>query len=504
MIDKISKIVYNNILLYYVILYAFAVYFQFFAEKGLKMGKGFKKFKRKLLTGAVIRALLFGVSLGSVTGAVLFLTDKLTMVAPELPRYLIWGGSVALASAVIMFLILLPTSKRVAKKLDKSLKLGEKAQTMLAFRHDESDMAILQREDTERILQATPKRKVKGTCTFVFAILPVLATLLTVGSILVPAIEPPEPPPVVENNFSMTPWQEQALKDLIQKVKTSDMEESPKEGVVKQLESLLIKLKNVKKESAMKETVISTIESIHSIVSGHNTYDVVADSLYKSPNKSIQDLAAAVASLKPLLVGEWINSTCEAVTADPSSAALLAKAIRQALTTCDVDASNEVIVALGDLATTLESITAETAREDIEAIFATAEESLNAALFIQSTNESVEDDTIYSLLSIFGIKASEVPEHVFNNPEDPRAEGDYEEQDDPDKIHSGGLGTGEMVFGSNETIYDPETEQYVTYGTVIESYYAKITELIVDVGLPPEMEEMVSDYFAILFKKGDN
>jgi hypothetical protein len=72
------------------------------------MGKGFKKFKRKLLTGAVIRALLFGLSLGSVTGAVLFLTDKLTMVVPELLRYLIWGGSVALASAVIMFLILLP------------------------------------------------------------------------------------------------------------------------------------------------------------------------------------------------------------------------------------------------------------------------------------------------------------------------------------------------------------------------------------------------------------
>ena len=468
------------------------------------MGKGFNKFKRKLRWGAVVRSLLFGLSMGVGTAAVMFLLDKLLIRPIAIPTYAITGGSVAFGCAVIMFLILLPTSKRVARRLDRKLKLGEKAQTMLAFRKDPSEMAVLQREDTDRILWNTPKRKVKGTCTFVFALLPVLATLMTVGSILVPATEPPEPPPVVESNFSFTPWQEQALKDLIEKVKASEMEETPKENVVKQLESLLIKLKNVKKESAMKETVISTIESIHSIVSEHNTYDLIADSLFKSSNKSVTDLAAAVNSLKALLVGEWMSKTAEAVEADYSVAATLAVDIRSALAQCEVDRSNEVYAALLDFSTALESIHSGTTTEELETLFATAEESLNNALYIPLTNEEVEDDTIYTLLSIFGIKPSEVPEHVFNDPEDPRSEDDYEQEDDLDKIHMGGIGSGEMIFGSNDTIYDPNSEQYVAYGNVIKDYYARITELIVEVGLPPDLEEMVSDYFAILFDGSDS
>ena len=61
-----------------------------------------------------------------------------------------------------------------------------------------------------------------------------------------------------------------------------------------------------------------------------------------------------------------------------------------------------------------------------------------------------------------------------------------------------------MIFGSDDTLYDPDREQYVSYGTVIGDYYAKISELITDVGLPPELEEMVNDYFAILFNGSGN
>ena len=465
------------------------------------MGKGFRKFKRKLWIGAILRALLFGLSGGCITAAVLLLIDKQSMQEPSIPRYILFGSIVAAVGAIVMLLILLPTSKRVARKLDKSLALGEKAQTMLAFRHDTSEMAVMQREDTDRILSSTPRRKVKGTCTFVFAFIPVLATLITVGSVLAPAKEPPPPPPVIESNFSFTPWQEQALKDLIEKVRSSGMEEQPKEGVVKQLESLLIKLKTIKKENAMKETVISTIEEIHAIVSEHNTYDLMAAALFASPSKAAQDLGAAVNSLKALLIGEWMSTVAESTESDPASAADLAQYIQTVLTKCEVDASNEVYVALKDFATSLETLNPDMSKEDCELLFATAEENLNNALFIQLTNEEVEDDTIYTLLSIFGIKASEVPEDVFNDPEDPRGEEDYEPDDDLDQIHSGGLGSGEMVFGSNDTIYDPNSEQYVTYGSVIMDYYARITDLIVDVGLPPDLEEMVSDYYAILFAK---
>jgi hypothetical protein len=463
------------------------------------MGKGFTKFKRRLRLGAVVRAAVFGLSAGLVSVSVLWLCAKISAEEPDFAYYTLFGGIVAVVGFLTMLFILLPTKKRIAKRVDQELSLGEKTQTMLAFRKDTSDMANLQREDTDRILRETPKRRVKGACTWLFALLPVVAALALVGTILVPAEEPPEPPPVIENNFAITPWQTQALKDLIEKVKTSDMEAEPKEATVKQLESLLIKLGSIKKEPAMKEAVISCIEGIHRAVSEHNTYDLIAQTMFKSPSKDVQDLGGAIDSLQALLIGDWMNNTQTALlekTADPHT---VAAGITQALTLSGVDGENEVSIAL--LAFTVKLAALESVNEDAVAPLMTeAEEALNAALYIQATNEEVEDDTIYTLLSIFGIKASEVPEHIFNDPDDPRGEEDYEPEEDPDQIHAGGLGSGEMIFGSDDTIYDPDREAYVTYGEVIGDYYAKISELLVDGKLPAELEDALSDYFAILFK----
>ena len=468
------------------------------------MGKGFSKFKRKLRGGAVLRAVIFGLSLGLVTVSVMWLIAKLSAVEPDFIGYSLYGGIAAAAGLLAMLLILLPTKKRIARRVDQHLRLGEKTQTMLAFREDTSPMAELQRADTDRILQETPRRKVKGVCTWLFVLIPVVAILTFGGIMMVPAKQPPEPPPVIENNFAITPWQTQAVKDLIEKVKTSDMVAEPKEGVVKQLESLLIKLGSIKKEPAMKDAVISCIEGIHAVVSNHNTYDILADTMFGSPSDGVQDLGSAIDSLQALLIGEWMNNTKTAVLDRTVSPSTLATGITQALTLSGVDTENEVHIALLAFTVGLTALPEDRAEEEVGALFTKAEEALNSALYIQAVNEEVEDDTIYTLLSIFGIKASEVPEHIFNDPDDPRREEDYEPEDDLDKIHAGGLGSGEMIFGSDDTVYDPDREAYVTYGEVIGGYYAKISELLVDGNLPPELEEALNDYFAILFNGSEN
>ena len=253
----------------------------------------------------------------------------------------------------------------------------------------------------------------------------------------------------------------------------------------------------------MKEAVISCIEAIHKAVSEHNTYDTLAQAMFTSPSDMVQDLGGAINSLKALLVGEWMNGAKTAIIAGELTTAELAAGITQSLTLSGIAPENEVSVALLAFTVELAALT-DTSDEALASVFASAEETLNAALFIQATNEEIEDDTIYTLLSIFGIKASEVPEHVFNDPEDPRGEDDYEQEDDLDHINSGGLGPGTVIFGSNDTIYDPNTESYVTYGEVIKDYYARITELLVDGNLPPELEDALNDYFAILFDGSAN
>jgi hypothetical protein len=467
------------------------------------MGKGFQKFTRKLRVGAIIRAAVFGLSAGALAVAALWLTAKLKAEEADIPFLALCGAAVAVGGLVLMTLVLFPSKRRIARRVDEQLSLGEKTQTMLAYRRDEGSMAVLQREDTDRILRETPRRRVKGVCTWLFVLLPVVAALTLTAAAVVPAKQPPEPPPVVENNFTITPWQTQALKDLIEKVKTSDMEEEPREATVKQLESLLIKLGSIKKEPAMKEAVVSCIEGIHKAVSEHNTYDALAQTMFKSPSDSVQDLGGAINSLKALLVGDWMQTTQGQLLSGELTPSVLAAGITQALTLSGVSPENEVHVALLAFTVKLAEIR-EISEASVSPVVAEAEQSLNAALFLQATNEEVEDDTVYTLLSIFGMKPSEVPEYVFNDPEDPRGEDDYDDQDDLDHLNSGGIGTGEMIFGSNDTIYDPNREAYVPYGDVLKEYYARITELLVDGSLSPELEEALNDYFAILFNGSAN
>lgn len=479
------------------------------------MGKGFKKFSRKLRVGAVLRALGFGLSVGLLLTAAHLLLSRLAAAELHIPNALLAAGVATLLGAGVMFLVLLPTRKRMARRMDRSLALGEKVQTMVAFRHDDSPMAALQRADTDRILSETPRRRVKGVCTWLFCLLPLLGCAALGGTLLVPAAEPDQPPPVVDNTFSFTPWQQQALRDLIETVKTSELEEEPREAVVKELESLLIQLKAVKKESTMRETVVASIVDIDTIVDEHNTYDLVALLLCNSPVDGVGELGNSILSLRTLLINDTLDSLRESMKGDegmgdPAAvASTLASGIGAALkTNTTVPATNGVITALEGMAAALEGVSeapAEGLQDVLDALFSEWGGELNNALYIQATNEQVGFDTVYSLMSIFGIQRAEVPESIFQKPDGSTShEGDYDDKpSDDDTLHGGGLGTGEMIYGSNDMIYDPVTDRYVVYGEVLGDYYARITAQLVDGKLPEDLEAILTDYFAFLFDGSD-
>ncbi len=471
------------------------------------MGQEFRRFKRKIRFGAILRAILFGLSLGVMTVAGLWLWAKLMMLEIDFIRFAIIAAVPTVLGLGVMLILLLPTDKRLARRLDRALSLGEKVQTMVAFREDTGDMAALQRMDTERILSEAPRRRVKGTATWAFICLPLVAALCMVGTILVPAKEPEAPPPVVDNNFYLSPWQEQALLDLIEEVRTSDMEEAPRETVVKQLESLLIQLKTIKKEASMKEAVVATIVQMDAIVEDHNACDLIAQALVKSLDEHVRTLGAAIGSLKALLIGDRMNLLGETLTADGGYevAAAMAAALPLALESCDLTTAHATYAALADFAQALASVNAETTSDAIGDIMADADEAINAAVFLEATNVEVCEEAIYRLLTIFGLKTDDLPVDLLADPEDPNAGGSTDKEDDEeDKVHSGGLGTGEMIYGSNDMIYDPETGKYVPYGEVLKDYYARITEQLMDGKLSPELEELLSDYFAILFNGDPN
>ncbi len=474
------------------------------------MGKGFRKFKRKMRLGAVVRSILLALSVETVIVAAQWLYAKQVMLEPDFLRYALVGAVPALVGFTVTFILLWPRNKRLARRLDNALGLDEKTQTMIAFRGDESAMAVLQREDAEAKLAAIPRRRAHGACTWLFVALPLMAVLSMVGTILVPAKEPPTPPPTVETGWKLDVFMEQKLKDLITYVETSDMEEEPRHGVVGELDGLLIKLRSIRKESVMRAAVVETIVHIHEIVSEHNTYDLLADALVNTLSEDVRKLGNSIYTLKPLLINEQLiamkrtllpEDAIKAVAEEGkgTTAQHMAVAINQALSLSEVSTSNEVYAALSAFAAALETVTDETENATVEAIFAEAETTINQSLEPQILNESVGSYAINRLMEIFGIPKTEIPPEVLEKTYNATTEDDYKPNDD-DKDHNeaGGLGSGEVLFGSNDTIYDPDKGTYTAYGEVLTRYYATVLEHIGDGSLPEELEDMFYDYFAML------
>ena len=125
------------------------------------MNKGFEKFKSKLRRGALLRSLILGASCGTLSAAAYMTIQKQRTYAPDLLLTLTIGGGVALVVFLVAFLVMRPTDKQIAKKLDNDLGLDEKVQTMLAYKDQDSVMLTLQREDTNRRLEETPAKAVR-------------------------------------------------------------------------------------------------------------------------------------------------------------------------------------------------------------------------------------------------------------------------------------------------------------------------------------------------------
>ena len=469
------------------------------------MGKGFRKFKRKLRFGAFLRALLGGLSVGVIVTAAQWLYAKQTLGDVNLIRFAVVGAIPAAALFLVLLIALLPTDKRLARRLDNHLSFEERAQTMIAFRKDESPMAALQRTDTEERLMKTPRRRLKGVQTWLFAVLPVAAALCMAGTILVPAKEPPAEPPVVDTAWYLTPLQQAKLEKLIAEVSESEMEEEVREETVRLLENLLARLKTTHKENEMRDTVVNTILDIHKTVSEYNLYDLVTDKMSSAPSEVVRALGGSLYTLKPLMINEQLKSLCESLLHTEGRGEVTSQAagaLRQSLSQSGTPETYRLRVALAELADRLDAITDESTEEELNAFRTGAEKLLGDAIAPEATNETMEYYTVETLKSIFGIPSEMLPDDLFDKEYDVSTEGDYKPDDDPDKNHAGGLGSGEVLFGSNDTIYDPEKGEYVTYGKVLRRYHATVLEHIGSGSIPEELEDMLHDYFAKLSNGG--
>ena len=84
------------------------------------------------------------------------------------------------------------------------------------------------------------------------------------------------------------------------------------------------------------------------------------------------------------------------------------------------------------------------------------------------------------------------------NPGDVEDPSDDDEKDNPEGNGPGGYGSGDLVFGSDDMFFDPETGK-IMYGEVITKYESHILNIIENGELSEEHQEYFKSYFDLLF-----
>lgn len=479
-----------------------------------KKNDGFSRFKKKLRRNAWIKSLLFGVSCGLLAAAGIIIYQKMTTVSPQLLLYLPIGAGVALFTGLLAFLILRPSIKKIARRLDDELMLGEKVQTMLEYQDSQEDMLVLQREDANEKLMSKPLRSVRDRYFWLSVILPVLACAFITTAVILP-VKAVEPPPPVEEEpetpFELSSWQESALLELIEQVKSSDMEAAPKAATVAELEGLLETLRVTTVEKEMKTHVIDTIRALNQIIRDHNSAVMFYKYLAVSEYEPVKGIAMSMDMISGLEAKEALNHARETLRVDDINAPMTAfiSAVSEALSKIQEEGLSKedpiyqafltLTAQLADIGAQADDYTRDWVQAHFDEAFTEASDEISDALYVQHINREVKNTTVKRLMEIFGISEDELPREEQVQLPSGDDEPDDEEGDEEDKGSEGGIGDMEVLYGSDDVIYDPVQNTYVKYGDVINGYYAAVSEKILVGKIPDTLQEYITNYFDTLY-----
>ncbi len=386
---------------------------------------------------------------------------------------------------------------------------------MIAFRSEETAMADLQREDTENRLREVKGKQLRSKRAWMNLIAPVLAIALLVAAFAVPlrTVEPQLPPQgePEDDLWSLEEWQVIRMRSLIESVRASDMVESGKETVVSILEELLSSLEPVKSRAEMKTLVIDSMLRIDRVTNGINTFTSVIKELRGSSNAKVGELAEALGVPSDPIV----ESKYQALKAGFTKEGLnddfvgFARELAIAVNAIGVAEDDALYLSLKGFSDNVSAfaqagadIDDEAFASEVSALFESGAESISSALSQQGKNRSVTDSANRELMDIFDIEWSELPEELKapDGEEAGTVDGEYEEKDDEElKSDSGGFGGGEVIYGSNDTIYDPDDAKHISYGEVIDKYDGKKTTELDERELSDEIREWIDDYFSGLY-----
>ncbi len=519
------------------------------------MKGSFEKIKKSAFYAAIVKSVVVGCSIGLIAVGAVLLPLKLNAVNINPVYYVLIGVGTALLCGGLTFLIVRPTEKKLAKLLDRKYVHGERVQTMVEYRDREGEILSLQREDAEQKIDEIVIKHAKKKNIFsrffgfgamltsggniVSHALSILLVPVIAVSVFIPAIvvSGKEPVPVDGDKdlpYEFTSAQADMLRQLINDVDQSSLEPVRVKTPIKEdLQELLEILPDAKTEVAMYSSVIGAVASVDAIMYEVNTYRVVAPKIYEAEH--LEALAAATESVVAYRVGGVSISKYEQVVAllENLDASVSERVQRQTVTvreTLNIPRGEGLDALLGTYYTELNGVLPDNSAESDDALISCiyeftqdilkiasldaayadeyVQQQLNicfnkftqsfvAALGTQSYNCMMNEYVRTRLADIFGVAIpawNDGLTHGGSNGSEDDGEGDG----DDDKVRPGGFGKGEMVYPSDEMLYDPDKREHVNYGELLEEYYSRVLEQIRDNEFSEELEQSIREYFEIL------
>lgn len=497
-----------------------------------KMTESFVKLKRKFLLVAIIESVIFGVSCGLLTVGIVLLALKLSAIEINVLYYVLIGVGAALISGGIAFLILRPTNKKVAERLDNEYSLNEKVQTALEYNKHSGTVVELQREDADEKLKTLPKHKPKLSRICRCCAIALVAVAVAITAFMVPAKTVASVNPNLDNTpFAATEIQLGKIRELITNVSSSELKPELKTPIVAELQEFLADIEAADTEGKKQQAIYDTIGGVDEVIAGATSYLKISGAmtnirqafylgqaisssgnLYRSftwpetlkEYEQVKTFYSQRADLVNRLTSTPMASLRESFLNDPASINRVSSEIVGALALTGYTDADELYALVMNFATELIRISSSSSvpQESVTSIFSEFESKLSEVMGIQAYNCVMDTYICNKIRDIFSMPCElpEQPADTSENPENPDDPDNPVNPDDPDKPGGGG-GSGETQYAGQDEIYDPDEGLYVKYGTLLDRYMQMVEELIRSgkAELTEEQKEIVRNYFSALY-----
>lgn len=496
------------------------------------MQQNFEKFKKKILKEHAIKSTIYGISCGIIFTAILIIIAKRIPIRLHFIFYIFLGLLLSYLFSSIFYTKLMPKDMTMAKRMDKSLNLKEKVQTMIAYENENGALIELQRKDTEEELQKMPLEKLSMKFSVINFVVAFLAIFALSSSFFVPSKPLKAKSPIIDSSTSndssisdssissdSTPadstssssstnlddWTSDEIDKIKDDVNNSDiLDDETKDKINEILDETKDKLEGEENEDKRQEIIDEASKEIENVIDESNSKNTIGENLKQSTDENLSSLGEAIQNGDKEAIQNALdkieNDLLEKNGQELNDALnQIAQEIQDALDKSDAEPGDELYDALEQLKQDLENIanqdtTDEQKKQDISDAFDKAGEGISSAVGNQIDKEALGDQIIESLGNLVKPDGNDKPD----DKEDGNGDSNDDNKDDSNDDKEGGAsGSGDDKYGSNDSIF---TENgYSQYGDVIDDYYGKIVDGTLDGTTPSDLEQILNEYYSTLY-----